>query len=354
MRILDRYIAKTVLGAITLVVLMLAGLQIFILLVSQLDVIGKGDYGLWQAVCFVFLQTPYQVYLFFPMASLLGCLIGLGILADHRELVVMRASGMSVWQITAAVLKVALLVTVMVTLVGEIWVPKLVHFSNEQKIQALNDGQALQTPTGVWLRYRRDFITIGSVLPNDVLMQVVQFHFDKTYHLRMARKIDKVDRLNGHWRALGIAETVFLDDSTVTKTLDQQIWDVPIHPDILAITSHTPDELPLSELSQYHHTKGMSRQVAYTYRLAYFQRLAQPLCTLVMMLLSIPFIFGPLRQSTMGSKILAGACVGFGFHILNHFFGPMSQVFQWPPVVAAFGPMGFFALLGVYLMRRVR
>ena len=79
---------------------MLAGLQIFILFVDQLDDLGKVDYGIVQAAFFVLLQMPYQVYLFFPMASLLGCLIGLGVMANHSELIVMRAAGMSIGQIT--------------------------------------------------------------------------------------------------------------------------------------------------------------------------------------------------------------------------------------------------------------
>ncbi|WP_040187389.1 LptF/LptG family permease, partial [Legionella pneumophila] len=76
-KILDRYIAKTVLSAIGLVTLMLVGLQIFILFVNQIDDLGRADYGIVQAGVFVLLQMPYQVYLFFPIASLLGCLVGL-------------------------------------------------------------------------------------------------------------------------------------------------------------------------------------------------------------------------------------------------------------------------------------
>ena len=72
-----------------------------------------------------------------------------------------------------------------------------------------------------------------------------------------------------------------------------------------------------------------------------------------MMMIAIPFIFGPLRSSTMGSKLLAGAAVGFGFNILNRFFGPLSHVYQWPPFLAAIIPTCIFALLGVYLMRRM-
>ena len=354
MRLLDRYIAKTVLAAIALVTLMLAGLQIFILFVSQLEAIGKGSYGIWQAALFVLLQMPYQVYLFFPMASLLGCLIGLGIMANHRELVVMRAAGMSIWQVTLAVLKAAVIVIIIVTFTGETLVPKLAHFSNDQKMQALNGGQALRTASGVWLRYQNDFITIGTISPNNILFEVYQFRFDEGHHLRLARKIERIEYNNKRWQAYGVAETTMHDGQTQAQNIAEMVWDVSIKPSILSVSSSEPDELTLQELRQYLHAQKMSQQTALNYQLAYWQRLIQPLTTVVMMLLAIPFIFGPLRSSTMGSKLLSGATVGFGFHIINRFLGPVSQVFQWPPEVAAIAPTVVFALLGLYLMRRVR
>lgn len=354
MKLLDRYIAKTVLAAIALVTLMLVGLQVFILFVSQLDDIGKMNYGIMQATIFVFLQMPYQVYLFFPMASLLGCLIGLGIMANHRELVVMRASGMSIGQVTLAVLKAAIIVIVAVTLIGETIVPKLSHLANDQKMQALNDGQTLRTARGVWLRYQNDFMTIGTITPDNTLLQVSQFRFDEHHHLQLARKIEQIDYKNGVWQAYGVAETILHGEHTQARQIQEMRWDVPLKPDILSVSSSEPDEMTLRELRHYLHAQKMSQQTAHGYQLAYLQRLIQPLTTVVMMVLAIPFIFGPLRSSTMGSKLLAGATVGFGFHIINRFFGPVSQVFQWPPEIAAFGPTLIFALLGLYLMRRVR
>jgi lipopolysaccharide export system permease protein len=52
----------------------------------------------------------------------------------------------------------------------------------------------------------------------------------------------------------------------------------------------------------------------------------------------------------MGSKLLTGATVGFGFHMINRFLGSMSQVYQLPPELAAIGPTCLFALLGLYFM----
>lgn len=354
MKLLDRYIAKTVLGAIALVTLMLAGLQIFILFVNQLDDIGKADFGILQTAIYVFLQMPYQVYLFFPLASLLGCLIGLGMMANNRELVVMRAAGMSIGQVTLAVLKAALIVIVIVTIIGETIVPRLAHWGNDQKMQALNGGQTLRTAHGVWLRNGTDFIAIGTILANNTLDNVYQFRFDDKHHMRLARKINKITYVNNQWQAYDVSETLIDNDKTIARQIPQMTWDVSVKPSILRVSSNEPDEMTLHELRQYLRAQKQNHQSALNYQLAYWQRLMQPLTTAVMMILAIPFIFGPLRSSTMGSKILAGATMGFGFHIVNRFFGPVSQVFQWPPEVAAIGPTCLFALLGIYLMRRVK
>lgn len=354
MKLLERYIAKTVLGSIALVTLMLAGLQIFILFVNQLDNLGKGDYDIVHAASFVFLQMPYEVYLFFPMASLLGCLIGLGILANHHELVVMRAAGMSIVQITLAVLKASLIVIVLVTILSETLLPKMVHFANDLRAQALSGGQTLRTAKGVWMRDHNDFLNIGTISPNNILEHVYQFHFDNAHRLQFSRNIARIEYVNNKWQAHDSIETIVTDNKTHARHVPLMTWDVPLKPSILSVSRNEPDEMTLQELYQYLHSQKNSQQVAHNYQLVYWQRVIQPLTTVVMMMLAIPFIFGPLRSSTMGSKLLTGATVGFGFHIVNRFLGSMSQVYQFSPEFAAIGPTCLFALIGFYLMRRVK
>ncbi|MFA5960652.1 MAG: LPS export ABC transporter permease LptG [Tatlockia sp.] len=353
MKLLERYIAKNVLSAIGLVTLMLAGLQIFILFVNELDDLGKAEYSIWQAALYVFLQTPYQVYLFFPMASLIGCLVGLGIMANHRELVVMRAAGMSIGQVTIAVLKVAALIILLVTVIGETFVPKIAHYANDRKIQALSGGQTLRTAKGVWIRHENDFIFIATILPN-TLHFVYQFRFDASDHLKLARKIDHIVYSDNHWQAYDVAETHFYAEKTASTRTASMPWDVGIRPNILSVSGSLPDEMTLKQLGQFIRAQKISHQSVISYQIDYWQRIIQPLTTVIMMVLAIPFIFGPLRSSTMGSKLLTGIMVGFGFYIMNKFLGPVSQVLQWPPEIATMGPTALFAVLGIYLMRRVR
>lgn len=353
-KILGSYIAKTVLSAIGLVTLMLAGLQLFILFVGQLEDLGKADYGILQSILFVFLQMPYQVYLFFPVASLLGCLIGLGILANHSELVVMRAAGMSIAQVTGAVLKAWLVVALVVTTMGETLVPSMSHYANDYKMAALTGGQTLRTAQGLWFRYANDFISVGFVLPQDVLQQVYQFRFDEKHHLLLAREIREIQYKDSVWMAYEVKQTEFQPTHTKAMKFASLPWDVFVKPETLKGSSVTPEEMTLHELNRYLRAQQPNQQNSHAYRFAFLQRIIQPLTTLVMMLLAIPFVFGPLRSSTMGAKLLVGTSVGFGFHLVNRFFGPVSAVFQWPVAWAALGPTFLFALIGLYCMRRYK
>ncbi|OGV29591.1 MAG: LPS export ABC transporter permease LptG [Legionellales bacterium RIFCSPHIGHO2_12_FULL_35_11] len=353
MILIEKYIAKTVMAAIFLVICMLTGLQIFILFVNELGDLGKGDYGIIQALSFVIFNMPYQVYLFFPMASLLGCLIGLGVLASNNELVVARSACMSIGQITLVVLKVAVILILIATVLSEVFLPKLVLLGNNNKMQAVTAGQSLRTSHGTWFRYKNNFINIAKVLPDNQIQDVSQFNFDDNNNLVFLRHINSL-KYNKNWQAYGVAQTDIGDNHTKTTNIDEMAWDVYINPRMLDMSTNEANEMTFPELNQYLKNQANSHQSIQGYKLAYWQRITQPFTIIVMMLLAIPFIFGPLRSSTMGSKLLLGATTGFGFYIANRFLGSLSQIYQFPAVFAAIAPTIFFALLGLYFMRKVR
>lgn len=352
-KIIDRYIAKTILVAIAMVTLMLIGLQIFILFVGQIDNIGQGNFGIWQALIYVLMQTPYQVYLFFPVASLLGALIGLGSLASNSELIVMRAAGFSIGQIITAVLKSAMVLIVLVSVLGETVIPDLTAYSNSLKMLQKSGSNAIQTNQGMWIRNGENFINIGKVTPDKQLLDVIQYAFNAQHMLYLVRAIDVARFEHDHWNLTGVKESWISGEKVVTKDKVSSQWNINLNPELLGVAQTQADEMNILELKQMVDARKQNKQDASDYRLALWQRLIQPFTTCVMMFLAIPFIFGPLREASMGSRLVSGAMVGFGFHMVNKFFGPVSLVFQLSPIVGACGPTLLFLLIAFLMMRRV-
>ena len=351
---MSRYIAKTVLSSIGLVMLALIGLELFILFVAELDNLGEGDYTLASAFYFILLQMPYQVYLFFPVATLLGCLIGLGTLASSSELIAIRTAGATVFQIVMAVLRAALILIVIVTVLGETQMPKWVHTATNYKAIQRSGSQAIQTADGVWMRSGNNFIHINAILPGYHLQHVEQYQFNAQHELVLSRFIDDIYYNNAHWMMSGVKESLLSPEQVKVNNIPEGIWDVALSPSFLALTNVEPFEMTLQEIYRYVQLQHKGNQAVEAYELAFWQRIFQPFVSCVMVFLAIPFVFGSLRQSSMGAKIIVGTSLGFGFHMINKFFGSASLVFQFSPIIGAAGPMIVFAVLAVFLMRRVK
>jgi len=352
--ILDRYIGKSILATTGLVMIALLGIDFFIQFVEEINDIGKGDYTLLAAFFYVCLSLPHDIYHLFPMAGLIGGLMGLGLLASHSELVVMRAAAMSIMQISRSVIIVVVFMIVVVTLLGEGVAPYAQHYADQYKTLLKSEGQAVVMHQGVWFREGDYFIHIGKVVNAKHLENITRYHFDDTHQLLDVSQAAKGRYKHDGWHVNNIRQSVLSFSKVDTYYQANAIWAMSLNPSVLAISQQDAEEMSLLRLFSMMHYKRMNHAQYSEYALPFWQRLFQPLSTCVMILLAIPFIFGPLRTATAGSRLLIGVMVGFGFHISNKFFGPITVVYQMPPLLAAVLPTVIFLIFGVYLLSRVR
>ena len=105
MKLIDRYIGKTVLEFVLVSILALLGIEIIIALVDELGWIGDGSYSFDKALEYVLLTMPRKLYEQFPVIVLLGGLLGMGSLATHNELIAMQVATLSVSRIVRSVLQ---------------------------------------------------------------------------------------------------------------------------------------------------------------------------------------------------------------------------------------------------------
>lgn len=82
--VLDRYIGKTIFTTIMMTLFMLVSLSGIIKFVDQLKKAGQGSYDALGAGMYTLLSVPKDVQIFFPMAALLGALLGLDAGAAQR------------------------------------------------------------------------------------------------------------------------------------------------------------------------------------------------------------------------------------------------------------------------------
>ncbi|CAM3158436.1 LPS export ABC transporter permease LptG [Vibrio rarus] len=352
-KILDLYIGKTIVATTSICLVTLVGLSGIIKYVEQLRKVGRGTYDLLHALYFVLLSVPRDIELFFPMAALLGALIALGTLATSSELTVMQAAGYSKVNIGVSVLKTALPLMLIVMLLGEWGAPQAQKMARDLRTISVSGGHIVSARTGVWAKDGDDFIYIGHV-KEDNLQAVNIWEYDKNKDLMRSIFAKSADFAQDNtWILKDVTTTLYTNETQISKSKqDEQEWQTTLVPDRLEIVTVKPEELSLSGLYSYVHYLKESEQDAARYDLAFWRKITQPLSIAVMMMLALSFVFGPLRSVTMGARILSGVIAGFSFYISSEFFGPLSVVYQIPPMWGALAPSVAFMLVAIILLRR--
>ena len=148
MRILDRYIFRTVASATLVALLVLLLLESFLGLVVELEQVGKNHYDFAAIIRYLLLVQPQRLYELFPMALLVGGLLGMGALASGSELIVMRAAGVSLTRLTRSALQAGFLLSLVVLAIGEFVAPPLEQIASEQRATAKSEGMAIRGGRG--------------------------------------------------------------------------------------------------------------------------------------------------------------------------------------------------------------
>lgn len=337
MNLIDRYIGKAIFEATLLALFVLIAMQSFIGFIGEMRDIGTKEYGLAQALIYIPQTLPAYVYQFFPVAGLVGVLMGLGRLASRSELIVMRAAGVSTLQVVFSVLKTTLLLIIIITFVGEWVAPKLQYQADKRKALAMSGGQILIAQQGTWLRSGNDFIHVNQIGAQGKLQGIMRYKFDQ-HRLLLASSATSAQYKNNQWIFSDVSQSSIGSDQITAQYFPHQIWDVTFDPHLLRMATIDYKQASLPKLYNYISYLKQNGQASNSIEFEFWQRVFQPLATLIIIALGVPFIFGPLRTVTMGFRILTGIVVGFAFYTLNEFFGPLSMVYQLPPLFAAAVP----------------
>ncbi|OIN10004.1 LPS export ABC transporter permease LptG [Oceanisphaera psychrotolerans] len=351
--ILDRYIGRTVLMSMLLCELTLVGLSAIIRYVEQLRSVGEGSYTLLSAFYYVLLSMPKEIVLFFPIAALLGGLIGLGQLASSSELVVMQASGSSRFNIVTSALKTALPLMLIIMLVGEYVVPATKLAADDLRTQSRSNGQVVLSVNGVWAKDGESYINIGQARRDGTLSNITLYYFDDDMRLDRITQAASALYRDQQWQLNDVTDTLFDTGVSIdTEQYASRAWHSSLTPEKLGVVAIDPDELPMRGLWEYKGYLEDNGQDGSLYELEFWRKALQPVMVIAMMLLASSFVFGALRSVTMGARILMGILFGFGFYVANEVFGPISLVYDVPPVLGAMGPSLLFIGVALFLLNR--
>jgi lipopolysaccharide export system permease protein len=356
MSILGRYLVGTVLLYSSMVLgvfLALGGLLVFI---QQQDDIGVGDYGAPDALLFSILNLPQQAYEVMPISVLLGALLGLGALARGSELVVIRASGVSVKRVALWAAAGGLILMLIAVALGEYVAPPLQKFARQQKAFSKFADVSFASSGSAWIKDGNMMISVEEQTGAALFGGIFVFRFTDPQTLASVVQATRatVAEDGRQWQLEGYRETRFAEERVEATRARSALLETRTDPGFLGLAVSEPRQLPsldLLRLVGYLRANGLETRA---YEFAFWSRIARVCAIVVVAILAVPFAFGPLRTSGAGARLIIGVLIGIVFFLVQRTLESGAIVFNVEPVVLAWIPTTALVLMTAMLVARTR
>ncbi|MGY6276819.1 LPS export ABC transporter permease LptG [Methylomonas sp. MgM2] len=339
MNVLTLYIIREVIKGSLVALLLLLTLFNLFTFSDELKELGKGSYNLKLILSYLALTSPRVCFELVPSSALLGSLFVVGSMANNREIVAMRAAGLSTGWIIRSIMMAGLLLVIIAVFIGEFIAPPSERAAQILKTTAQNNGVVMRSQYGMWLREGNRFINVRRILDDGSLGDIRIYQVDDRHRLSHITQVDHGKFLgDGRWLLTNVRQS-FVDQNQIrAETKPEMHWKSTIQSDLLKVAVVNSDNLSLYDLYMYIDFLKTNNQKSQLYEMAFWSRLINPLVTFVMLMVSVPFVIGIGRGIGAGRRIMMGILIGMSFNIIDRIAGNLGLIYDANPFLMAILP----------------
>jgi len=362
MRILDRYIIKSVISIFFTCVFVFLFLYVIIDILSTLEDILKHHFEILLLIKYYLLYLPIMFVQVAPFACLLSTLYTLGRLNHNNEIIAMRSSGLSIFQISKDIIVFGLLISFLVFWINDRFVPGALATTQRIRAQVTEGSkrtkdQKAETINNLCLyglRNRLFFINKFQTATSTMEGIIILEHDE---HQNLMKKIvaNRGTYQDGLWK--------FYQSITYDFDLNGQIIHEPqyMEEEIMSI-SETPkdfmtqrqrtDNMSIAQLEDYiwKLSKSGANSVIRSLKVDLYERYTSPFINVIIIILGIPFSLIMRRRATGISSIGICIMVGFLYYILDAVCIAFGKGGVLPPVISVSLSHIIALALGTYLI----
>jgi lipopolysaccharide export system permease protein len=335
------------------------GMATITFLIDYIELIrrGAGRTNVSMATLFEMaaLKLPHTTQEIMPFAILFGTMLAFWRLTRSNELVVARASGVSVWQFLTPAVLVAMLVGVLaVTVYNPIASSMEASYEQLDSRDLKQSGDEMSiSNTGLWLRQNSpdggEVIIHGEKTgsPNLLLRHVSMFFFDKStgFSSRVEAKSATLD--DGFWLVDGPSRYF---PGRPPEPLPEMRLPTRLTSAKIEESLASPDTMSFWDLPGFISLLEQSGFAAQRHRLHFNVLLARPFLFCAMVLVAATFSLRMQRRGGATMMIVSGVVAGFILYFVSDIVFALGLSDKVPVLLAAWTPTGVSLIFGVSML----
>jgi lipopolysaccharide export system permease protein len=294
-------------------------------------------------------KAPLLITQAAPAAALTGSLLSLGLLSRHREILALKACGISPWQIARPLLLSASILSAGVWMWNEVVVPYAFHKSryiNTVEIKK-KPFKGLFDERGFWYHGKGVFYHIEHFDSRaNVLVGLTIYTLDERFRVHSLIEATRAYWQEGEWRCENSREQPLTAESHLSSR-SCETW-LQETPEDFALVDMEAEEFASQQLRNY--IANLQRKGIDTtaYQVDLYLKGAVPVAVLVMALLGVALAVPGARQLALPTALGLALITGFGYWVFLALTVSLGHSGVFPPFFAAWLANGAGLLLGVF------
>ena len=352
---LSGYITRQFLASIVMVFVVLLGLVFLIDSVELLRRTGnRNQAGMGTIIEMALLRIPFMSQKIIPFAVLFGGMLSLTRLTRSNELVVVRASGVSVWQFLLPGLSLALVIGgLIITLFNPLASATTWRYEQlEAKYMRGQTSLLAVSSSGLWLREAGES---GQMVVHALrISQEEMTLHDTTFYLyegidQFARRIDAETATleDGYW---DLKNVLISAPNKITEARETFRLDTSMTINQIQESFAPPETMSFWNLPGFIDTLEAAGFSAIKHRIHWHSILAIPMLLCAMVLIAATFSLRLTRRGGTGLLVVGGLFAGFFLFFMTDVVLALGMSGSIPVILAAWAPAGVFTLLGLAML----
>jgi len=356
MKILNRYITKTLLIYTLVVLVIWLGIHSFFNFLAEMSSVGQENYTSLSAMKYIALQLPGVAYRHASPVILIGCVVGMGYLATTSQLLILRVSGLSIFRLTFLTARIALMFVFVLIVIGEMIAPMVSEMAEKSRAKDLGHSLASQSQQGFWIKDGDNYINVQKNFDGNSFSGVMLIQTNSKNEIEAVITSDSAN-FNVDSLVFGNTDIFLIDSSSNSEKISYEkrnsySQSVSFDQDLIDSLRKEPQELTTWSIYKRIQFLSENKLNAAIYEVELYKRLVKPLTLVAMILLAMLFIFGSNRDTSLGKKLFLGIALGLSFELTSRVGAAMSISFNIDPLISAILPSLIVMVLAIVLLRQ--
>jgi len=355
--LLNRYIFKEFIRFFLTALAVILGVYLCVTFLQKADDFIKYKATSVQVFKYFLYGLPAIATPSIPISALLATLLSLGNLSRHNEIIAMRSTGVSLGRIVAPVLVGGLIISCFGFINNELIMPVYSARANYLQKVVIEKKQefAVFQLRRLWLRGpENSIVNIDFIAPDRSEMFGLNIYkLNPDYTLRERIKARSLSWENGAWRLKDSRKFVLSGEGAVSLPADGEIFNVVEGPKDLGMIAKGSEEMNFTELWDYVRRLKASGYNNPEYEVDLYLKLAFPLSSLLMAMISAPLSLHRVRSGGTGWSIAFAVLIAFAYWAALSTGTALGRSGALSPLIAAWTANIFFAGASAYALMRM-